>query len=86
MILMNIKKKRIINDTEWVFIPTQLFYFRRCMLMFKKRDRMDNDDIHNDYVDYESNIFSNKLIIALSIYIAAMILVPIWVLFMAYVL
>lgn len=54
--------------------------------MFKKRDRMDNNDMHNDHVDYENNIFSNRLIIALSLYMAAMILVPIWVLFMAYVL
>lgn len=51
--------------------------------MLKKRDRMNNDDIHNDY---ENNIFSNKLIIALSLYIAAMILAPIWILFVAYVL
>ena len=52
--------------------------------MSKKRDH--NDDIHNGYDDYENNIFSNKLIIALSLYIAAMILAPIWVLFVAYVL
>lgn len=40
--------------------------------------------MHNGYDDYENNIFSNKLIIALSLYIAAMILVPIWALFMVY--
>ena len=56
----------------------------RCVIMSKKRDH--NDDIHNGYDDYENNIFSNKLIIALSLYIAAMILAPIWVLFVAYVL